>query len=261
MVYKHAVGWAIIELHFKCTEDTMEVLAHRGFSGNYPENTMLAFRKAIEAGADGIELDIHESSDGKLVIIHDENLVRTTGVDGLVSDFTLKQLTGTRASRTKDDAYDCTIPSFEEYCAFAAEGSFVTNVEIKTNNQWYQDIERKAIDMIRAFGLQDRIIFSSFNWISVLRARQLAPEIPCGFLYDGNKHLHLAPQTKDAGIQYMHPSFDLLDDSIVSECRKNGIGLNVWTINEEAQMKQLIKWDVNAAITNYPDMCLRLSGR
>ena len=242
-------------------EATMKVLAHRGFSGNYPENTMLAFRKAIEAGADGIELDIHESRDGQLVIIHDENLVRTTGIDGIVSDFTLAELTKTRASRTKSDAFDTPIPSFEEFCDFASNGSFITNVEIKTNNQWYQDIERKAVDMIRAFGLQDRIIFSSFNWISVMRAKQLAPEIPCGFLYDGNKHLHLAPQTKDAGIQFMHPDFALLDDDIVAECRENGIGLNVWTINEESQMRRLIDWDVNAAITNYPDMCLRLLGR
>lgn len=239
----------------------MKVLAHRGFSGNYPENTMLAFRKAIEAGADGIELDIHESRDGQLVIIHDENLIRTTGTDALVSDLTLAELTKTRASRTKDDAFDTPIPSFEEFCEFASNGSFITNVEIKTNNQWYQNIERKAIDMVRAYGLQDRIIFSSFNWISVLRARELAPEIPCGFLYDGNKHLHLAPQTKDAGIQFMHPDFALLDDAIVAECRQNGIGLNVWTINEESQMRQLIDWDVNAAITNYPDMCLRLLGR
>ena len=242
-------------------EATMKVLAHRGFSGNYPENTMLAFRKAIEAGADGIELDIHESRDGQLVIIHDENLVRTTGIDGIVSDFTLAELTKTRASRTKSDAFDTPIPSFEEFCDFASNGSFITNVEIKTNNQWYQDIEHKAVDMIRAFGLQDRIIFSSFNWISVMRAKQLAPEIPCGFLYDGNKHLHLAPQTKDAGIQFMHPDFALLDDDIVAECRENGIGLNVWTINEESQMRRLIDWDVNAAITNYPDMCLRLLGR
>jgi len=242
-------------------EAAMKVLAHRGFSGNYPENTMLAFRKAIEAGADGIELDIHESRDGQLVIIHDENLVRTTGIDGIVSDFTLAELTKTRASRTKSDAFDTPIPSFEEFCDFASSGSFITNVEIKTNNQWYQDIERKAVDMIRAFGLQDRIIFSSFNWISVMRAKQLAPEIPCGFLYDGNKHLHLAPQTKDAGIQFMHPDFALLDDDIVAECRENGIGLNVWTINEESQMRRLIDWDVNAAITNYPDMCLRLLGR
>ena len=68
----------------------MKVFAHRGFSGLYPENTMLAFQKAIEAGADGIELDIHCSSDGKLVIIHDENLVRTTGCNVLVSELTLK---------------------------------------------------------------------------------------------------------------------------------------------------------------------------
>ena len=70
----------------------MKVFAHRGFSGAYPENTMLAFRKAIEAGADGIELDIHESRDGQLVIVHDESLKRTTGVDALVSDLTLKEL-------------------------------------------------------------------------------------------------------------------------------------------------------------------------
>ena len=238
----------------------MKVLAHRGFSGKYPENTMLAFRKAIEAGADGIELDIHESSDGQLVIIHDEKLIRTTGRDGVVSDYSLKELTSTRASRTFDDAFDSTIPSFEEFCDFASKGSFITNVEIKTNNTWYQDIERKAVDMIRAFGLENRIIFSSFNWISVLRAKQMAPEIECGFLYAGNKHLHLAPQAKDAGIEYMHPDFTLLDDDIVAECKENGIGLNVWTINEEDQMRQLIKWGVNAAISNYPDMCLRLLG-
>ncbi|MBR6235282.1 MAG: glycerophosphodiester phosphodiesterase, partial [Spirochaetales bacterium] len=207
------------------------------------------------------ELDIHESSDGQLVIIHDEKLVRTTGRDGVVSDYTLKELTSTRASHTFDDAYDVTIPSFEEYCDFASKGSFVTNVEIKTNNIWYQDIERKAVDMIRAFGLEDRIIFSSFNWISVMRAKQIAPEIECGFLYCDNKHIHLAGQAREAGIQYIHPDFKLLDDGIVADCREHGIGVNVWTINEEDQMRQLIKWDVNAAITNYPDMCLRLLGR
>ncbi len=244
----------------------MKVFAHRGFSGNYPENTMLAFRKAIEAGADGIELDIHESSDGQLVIIHDENLVRTTGVNGLVSDFTLSQLTHTRASRTKDDAFETPIPSFEEFCSFMKDGSFITNVEIKTNNTWYQDIERKAVDMVRAYGLEDRIIFSSFNWISVLRAKALAPEIPCGFLYEGQKHGHLAPQTLESGIQFMHPDFALLDDQTVSECAEFGIGLNVWTVNTEERMGQLMRWDerygiVNSVIGNFPDMCLRMLGR
>ena len=240
----------------------MKVFAHRGFSGAYPENTMLAFRKAIEAGADGIELDIHESSDGKLVIIHDESLIRTTGVDKLVSDLTLKELVRIKAAKTKDDAFETPIPSFEEFCDFmASNGLFITNVEIKTNNTWYQDIERKAIDMVRSFGLQDRIIFSSFNWISVMRAKALAPDIECGFLYDGQKHEKLAFETKEAGIQYMHPDYALLDDETVAECKRCNIGLNVWTINTEERMRQLMAWDVNTVITNYPDMCLRLLGR
>jgi len=250
-----------VEFYNLSGRQNMKVFAHRGFSGNYPENTMLAFRKAIEAGADGIELDIHESSDGQLVIIHDENLVRTTGTDALVSDLPLKKLIKIKASKTKDDAFDTPIPSFEEFCDFAKKGSFITNVEIKTNNTWYQDIERKAVDMVKAFGLQDRIIFSSFNWISVMRAKALAPEIECGFLYEGQKHGNLAQEAKEAGIQYMHPDFALLDDETVKQCRKNKIGLNVWTINTEERMRKLMEWKVNSVISNYPDMCLRLLGR
>ena len=98
----------------------------------------------------------------------------------------------------------------------------------------------------------------NFNWISVMRAKQLAPEIECGFLYEGQKHGRLAFQAKEAGIQYLHPDFALLDDQAVEECRKCGIGLNVWTVNTEERMKQLIEWDVNSVISNYPDMCLRL---
>jgi len=238
----------------------MIVLAHRGFSGAYPENTMLAFKKAIEAGADGIELDIHCSSDGKLVIIHDENLVRTTGVQALVSDLSLKKLTSIRASKTKDDAFDTPIPSFEEFCDFAKSHNFITNVEIKTNNTWYLDIEKKAVDMVRAFGLEDRIIFSSFNWVSVLKAKQLAPHIPCGFLYE-SQHEKLAFQAKDAGIEYLHPDFALLSDTVVDECRQCAIGLNVWTCNTEERVRKLIEWGATSVISNYPDMCLKLLNR
>ena len=238
----------------------MKVFAHRGFSGLYPENTMLAFQKAIEAGADGIELDIHCSSDGKLVIIHDENLVRTTGYNVLVSELTLKELTSIRTSKTMDDAFESTIPSFEEFCDFASKNSFITNVEIKTNNTWYKNIEKKAVDMVRAFHLDDRIIFSSFNWLSVMRAKQLAPHIKCGLLYDA-QHLKVAAEAKEAGLQYLHPDFNLLDDNVVAECKKNGIGLNVWTVNSEDQVKKLIEWDANAVISNYPDMCIRQLGR
>ena len=221
---------------------------------------MLAFQKAIEAGADGIELDIHCSSDGKLVIIHDENLIRTTGTDALVSDLSLKELTHIRASKTQNDAFDTAIPSFEEFCDFASRHDFITNVEIKTNATWYQEIEKKAVEMVRSFGLDNRIIFSSFNWLSVIRAKQLAPHIECGLLYE-SQHGKAAFQAKEAGLQYLHPDFALLDDGVVDECRQCGIGLNVWTVNTEERLRKLIEWNANSVISNYPDMCLRVLGR
>lgn len=239
----------------------MLVFAHRGFSGLYPENTMLAFEKAIEAGADGIELDIHESRDGELVIIHDESLERTTGIKALVSDLNLKELEGINASKTKADAFYSPIPSFETYLEFARGHNFITNVEIKTGITWYEDIEKKAIEMVRAFGLEDRIIFSSFNWVSAMRAKQLAPEIKCGLLYEDIRHNNLALQAKEAGLEFLHPDFRLLDDEVVKQCKQNNIGLNVWTINTEERMNKLIEWNVNSTITNYPDMCLRMLGR
>jgi glycerophosphoryl diester phosphodiesterase len=217
----------------------MKVFAHRGFSGKYPENTMLAFRKALEAGADGVELDVHESCDGKLVVIHDELLVRTTGRQGAVSDYTLKELSTINASKTMDDRFDACIPSFEEYCDFASQNRMITNIEIKTNRSWYQDIEKKTVEMVKAFHLEERVIFSSFNWLSVVRVKALAPDIPCGLLYD----------------------FVLLDDEAVAECEKSGIGLNVWTVNDRERMSRLMDWKVSGVISNFPDMCLQLLGR
>lgn len=239
----------------------MKVFAHRGFSGKYPENTMLAFEKAIQAGADGIELDIHESRDGQLVIIHDENLFRTTGVKALVSDLDLQELTTIRAARTQADAFDTTIPSFREYCDFAAQHHFITNIEIKTNATWYPEIEAKALAMIYDFGLQDRVIISSFNWLSITRVRQLDPAIPCALLYCFSVPTNLPLQAHSCGVQYLHPDFKLLNENTVLQCKGAPIGLNVWTVNTPEQMQQLIKWDVSGVITNYPDLCLSLLGR
>lgn len=239
----------------------MYVYGHRGFSGKYPENTMLAFQKAEELGCDGVELDVHLSKDGELMVIHDEKLLRTTGKEGVVSDYTRSELEHIKASKTKDDAYDVTIPSFEEYCAFARKSDMVTNIEIKTNRSWYVDIEQKTIEMIRRFGLEKKVIFSSFNWLSAVRCKTLAPEIPCGLLYEETPVRHLAYQAVDHSMQFLHPDYVLLNDEVVEECRRLGIGLNVWTINDEERMRKLMAWGVRGVITNNPDMCLRLLGR
>ena len=107
--------------------------AHRGFSGRYPENTILSFSKALEVGVDGIEMDVHLSRDGELIVIHDEALKRTTGMDGFVKDYTRAELEKINAGKTMNDEFGFTpIPSFEEYLDFMKDRPETTNVEIKS---------------------------------------------------------------------------------------------------------------------------------
>ena len=148
----------------------MRVFAHRGYSGKYPENTMLAFREAEKTGADGIELDVQLTKDGEIVIIHDETLERTTTGTGWVKDHTLAELKALDASIIKGTAYSPErIPTLEEYCRWVKDTKLVTNIELKTSIVYYPEIEEKTAEMVKAFGLEDRMIFSSFNHLSIVR--------------------------------------------------------------------------------------------
>lgn len=228
-------------------------IAHRGFSGEYPENTMLAFRKALEAGSDGIELDVHLTRDGQVVIIHDEALVRTTGEKGCVHDYPLEELRRFDASKIKPGKFDFEpIPTLEEYFDWVMTTDLITNIELKNGIVWYEGMEQKVIDMIRARHLEKKIIFSSFNHESIRLCEKLAPDIERGFLYgdwllDGGKY------AKAHGVQYMHPNYITLTKESVDEIYGEGIRINTWTVNEEADMHRMLDFGVNAIITNFPD--------
>ncbi len=237
----------------------MKVWAHRGFSSIYPENTMLAFERAVESGAYGVEMDVHLSSDGFPVVIHDESLLRTCGVDRMVGDCTLEELIHTVASKTQNDRFNVTIPSFEEFCAFVKESGTNANVEIKTGIVYYPGIEEKVVEIIKKYGIEEKIIFSSFNWLSLMICKRLIPSIPCGLLFE--KHMnarHLAFEAASLGLEYLHPDFECITDEMVNECRENGIGINSWTINDDRKMIKLKEWNAAGCITNSPDIALRV---
>lgn len=142
----------------------MKVFAHRGFSGRYPQNTMLAFQKALESGCDGIELDVQLTKDGEVVIIHDEYLDDLTDFTGNVRDYTLGELKSCNAGGKWQETYGFQpIPTFEEYCEWASGNSLITNVEIKSSVYYYEELEKKTMELIERFGLKERIIISSFN--------------------------------------------------------------------------------------------------
>lgn len=235
----------------------MKVWAHRGFSSIYPENTMLAFEKAEKSGAYGIETDVHLSSDGEPVVIHDESLMRTCGVEKNVEECTFDELVHTRASKTQSDRYNVCIPSFEEFCAFIKRSGMRADIELKTGVVYYPHIEEKVVEIVRKYGIENRIIFSSFNWLSLVMCKRLLPSVPCGLLFDrGQSVRHLSSLTSECGFEYLHPDVGCITEEMVGECRANGIGINAWTIKSDEEIRRLLEWKVDGIITNSPDIAV-----
>ena len=152
--------------------------AHRGASGYFPENTMLSFRKALELGATGIETDVQMSSDGVLLLIHDEDVTRTTNGSGLVKDFTNADLNNLDAGSWFSQNYKGEkIPTAEELIIFAKENNLLLNLELKNSVIIYPGIEEKIIEMIFKYKYENKVILSSFNHYSMVRCKKISKKI------------------------------------------------------------------------------------
>lgn len=238
----------------------MKDFAHRGFSGMYPENTLLAFEMACHVeGCDGIELDVHLSKDGEVVIIHDETLERTC-VDGKgwVKDHTLEELRRYDASyRWAGQCERQRIPTLREYFDLVRQRDIVTNIELKTGVLEYPGIEERTLEIIRAYGMEEKVIISSFNHHSVLRFKRLAPEIECGLLSDVWM-IDAGAYVQRAGVGCYHPIFNNMTDEHVADLRAHGIKINVWTVDEEEDVREMWRVGVDAIIGNFPDRAAKV---
>lgn len=227
--------------------------AHRGASGYYPENTMLSFQKAIEFGASGIETDVHMTKDGYLVLMHDEQVDRTTNGKGFIKDFELSALKKLDAGSWFDkELNNITVPTIEELFDLVADSKIILNIEIKTGIVFYPGIEEKLINTVKKYNLEDRVIFSSFNHYSMVYCKQLCKQIKTGLLYmEGLYKPEL--YCKQAHANAIHPSFYSINEEIVRAAITSGIEVNPFTVNDEKDMKRLISYGVSGIITNYPN--------
>lgn len=227
--------------------------AHRGASGNYPENTMISFEKAIQFGCDGIETDVQMTFDRKLVLIHDERVNRTTDGTGLVKDYTLKKLKKLSAGRWFDKRYSReSIPLAEDLLVLAKQNKVIINFEIKTGIIMYPGIEEKLIKLIYKYSMQNNVILSSFNHSSMVTCKQISKEIKTGLLYMEATHEN-STYCKLLGADAIHPYYRSLNAKIVKEIKAADLLINTFTVNEEIQMKDLILAGVDGIITNYPN--------
>lgn len=235
-------------------------LAHRGFSGKYPENTLLAFKMACETpGCNGIELDVQLTKDGEAVVIHDETIDRTcTNGTGFVKDYTYEEL------RKLDVSYKYAgkvepqhIPTLREYFELVKDYDIVTNIELKTSVFEYPGIEQKVWDLIQEFDIKDKIIISSFNHFTVKRMKELCPDIKCGMLTE-SWLLDVGNYVKTAGVECFHPTYRCLNEETVKAIKEQGVEINTWTVNEEEDIVKMIERGVDSIISNYPDLVSKI---
>ena len=235
------------------------IFAHRGSSGTHPENTMLAFYEAERAGADGIELDVHLTRDGEVVIIHDETIDRTTNGTGYVKDFTLEELqTFDAGSQFKEGKYSAKIPTLVEFFEwFKVTDGMVCNIEIKKTTFTDFALEEKTVALIKQFGLEERVILSSFNHYSIVYCHRLAPEIEIAPLYMEGlyKPWTYARLLSAKGI---HPYYRAVNEELIQQCQKRGIAVRPFTVNREADLLRFFRANTAAVITDFPERARKL---
>lgn len=233
----------------------MKVVAHRGFSGRYPENTMLAFEQAVKAQADEIELDVQLTKDGEVIIMHDEAVDRTTDGNGLICSYTLKELKHLNAATLFPQFGRVEVPTFDEYCAWVKKQPITTNIELKTGVIYYEEIEKKTIKILEKYDLLDRVMFSSFNHMSLVETKKLAPSVPVGALVEHAGLQNAGYYCNKFGFEFYHPGYKGLTDEVIQNLKKYNVGVNVWTVNDMGTLEKLTDWDVSGIISNYPKTC------
>lgn len=236
----------------------MKVFAHRGASGDYPENTMLSFRKSLEIGVDGIELDVHKSKDGKLVVIHDEDIQRTFKGKGLVKDYTLEELQQFTCRKFEFVNNDhCKIPTLRDVFELIKDEDITLNIEAKTDLIHY-DIEQDILNLIYEYKINNKILISSFNHDCINIFKNLDSSINYGALYECEKdykpECNVFDHAKKLNIYSINISQELVTKEVVDMAHENNLKVFVYTVNKPNSMRKMIELGVDGVFSDYPDL-------
>jgi glycerophosphoryl diester phosphodiesterase len=251
------------------------IIGHRGFAGRYPENTMPSFLQAASLGVDALEFDVHATRDGKIVVIHDPTLNRTTDKTGKVAEQTWEELkkadAGYRFDPDQKGDYPFRgqgigIPLLET--VFESFPNMKMVIEIK---QVMPAIEEQVSQLIQKYGMQDKVIVASEHYEPLVRFRDLAGQTATSlsaveaFTYYQMFRMHLGNFYKSYGdAMQIPPEFrgsSVVTPAFVRAIHRKGMVLHIWTVNDPQKMKQLIDMGVNGIISDFPDRLLQVTGR
>jgi glycerophosphoryl diester phosphodiesterase len=260
-----------------------QFVVHRGGAALWPENSLLAFRNAVERGARLLELDVHGTADGGIAVLHDATLDRTTDASGPVGDRTQAALRGIRLRGPDGRLTEEWVPSLDEVLAIVAPAGAALLVEIKTPGRAvayeragagfravpgprYTGLERRVLDALGRAGMAGRAIVLAFNPAVLAEVRALAPAQPTALLVDRGHVLAAgAPPAAAvewagaAGAHFLGLHHTLCDAGVVGAARAAGLALGVFTVNDEAEMRRLAGLGVDVIISDRADLVQRLA--
>lgn len=232
------------------------ILAHRGASAHAPENTLSAFELALTQEAHGVELDVKLSADGEIVVIHDATVDRTTDGKGRVSQLTLAALHELDAGSFFSVKFSGEkIPTLEEVFETIGDRALI-NVELTNYNTPRDGLADKVCDLVKRFGLEERVLFSSFLPSNLKRTRSLLPNTPRGLLALGG---WVGWWARSFGFNFgdyqaLHPHLNDITPQQIARVHRLKRYINVYTVNNGEDMRRLINWGVDGIITDEPQL-------
>ncbi len=234
------------------------VLAHRGANKRAPQNTIPAFKKAVEFNADGIETDVHLSKDGQIVICHNYTIDETSTGKGLITDYTCEELKKFDfGSYFSDEFKGVTLPTITELFDVVKDMTLI-NIEIKAPKV-KNDLVKKTIETIHKYGIADSVIISCFNPECIRESKEIDPGIRTGLLYEDDD---LGKEIMSFGVEKYceqlkanaaHPMRSLISKEEVDRLHAKNMIVNVWTVNEKEDILRLTDWGCDALISDIPD--------
>lgn len=230
------------------------IVAHRGWSGKAPENTMAAFSLALtHPEIEAIELDVHLSKDGIPVVIHDYTIDRTTDGSGAVVDYTAEELRQFDAGQWFDDAFTGEyIPTLQEVFSHIG-GKKKLLVELKQKANYYPGLEQKVVQLIQEHQLQEQVRVISFDHTSLEKVKEADPYIETGLIYLGMVTL-LKEQLAHTGAKYIGMHHEFMTDKVIEIAGSLGVEVGAWTVDEEAAVNRIKAFTGDLLITtNHPD--------
>lgn len=249
----------------------LEVHAHRGGAGLAPENTLAAFRKALELGVDALEMDLHVTRDGVVVVIHDESLDRTTDGRGGVGDLTFEEVKRSDAGRKFARAFRGErVPALREVIDLVkTTGDTRVRLDLELKYRLDhpgepKDFEERVLEILRETGFVERVNIISFHHPSLAKVKALEPRLRTGLLAGGRKAPpNLVALVRRYHADYYSPSFRHVTSEAVAALHQTGIPIVPWTVNDETDMRRLMALGIGALAgdgiaTDVPDRLLNL---